>query len=92
MAAKRASLSALSLSVFRLTLDHFQASSLVEQTSVWSPGLFARSLIQPEGPRLTSPASRFYAFEAVGEVVAIGRGVEKYVLPSFGVEKGSTWY
>ncbi len=37
MAAMRASLRASSLSVFRFTLDHRQASSLVEQTKVLSP-------------------------------------------------------
>lgn len=46
-----ANLRASSLSVLRLTLLHFQASSLVEQTSVLRPWLMARSLIQPEGPR-----------------------------------------
>jgi hypothetical protein len=51
IAAMRASFKASSKSVLRLTLDHFQASSLVEQTTVLSPRLTARSLIQPEGPQ-----------------------------------------
>ncbi len=50
MADMRVNFNASSLSVLRLTLDHVQASSLVEHTIVLSPRLTAKSLIQPEGP------------------------------------------
>ena len=48
--AIRASLSASSLSVLRLTFFHLQASSFVLQTSVLSPNSRHKSLIHPLGP------------------------------------------
>ena len=57
MAAILASFSASSLSVLRLTLDQDQATSLVEQTMVLSLRLWARSLIQPEGPQASITTS-----------------------------------
>ncbi len=90
MAAIRAIFRASSLSVLRLTLDHFQASSLVEQTSVLRLYWAQRSLIQPEGPHASITTRSHLFFLSKGTQGHTVRGdVYKLALAGLGFKKAA---